>query len=56
MKKTITPLALCLMILLSLQGFAQNDSSRTSPNIKLVADSSYNANDTITIGNIIIVK
>jgi len=56
MKKTITPLALCLMILLSLQGFAQNDSSRTSPSIKLVADSSYNANDTITIGNIIIVK
>ena len=56
MKKTITPLALCLMILLSLQGFAQNDSSRTSPSIKLVADSSYNANDTISIGNMIIVK
>ena len=56
MKKIITPLTLCLMMLLSLQSFAQNDSSRTSPSIKLVADSSNNANDTITIGNIIIVK
>jgi len=56
MKKTITPLTLCLMMLLSLQSFAQNDSSRTSPNIKLVDDSSYNANDTISIGNMIIVK
>ena len=56
MKKTITPLTLCLMMLLSLQSFAQNDSSRTSPSIKLVADSSYNANDTISIGNMIIVK
>ena len=56
MKKIITPLTLCLMMLLSLQSFAQNDSSRTSPSIKLVADSSYNANDTISIGNMIIVK
>jgi hypothetical protein len=56
MKKTITPLTLCLMMLLSLQSFAQNDSSRTSPIIKLVADSSFNANDTISIGNMIIVK
>jgi hypothetical protein len=56
MKKTITPLTLCLMMLLSLQSFAQNDSTRTSPSIKLVADSSYNANDTISIGNMIIVK
>jgi len=56
MKKTITPLTLFLMMLLSLQSFAQNDSTRTSPSIKLVADSSYNANDTISIGNMIIVK
>jgi hypothetical protein len=56
MKKIITTLTLCLMMLLSLQSFAQNDSSRTSPSIKLVADSSYNANDTISIGNMIIVK
>ena len=56
MKKTITPLTLCLMMLLSLQSFAQNDSSRTSPNIKLVDDSSYNANDTIKIGDMLIIK
>ena len=54
MKKTITPLTLSLVMLLSLQGFAQNDSSRT--NSKIVSDSSYRANDTITIGNMIIVK
>lgn len=56
MKKIITTLLLSLIILLSLQGFAQNDSSRTSPSIKLVADSSYHANDTITIGNMLIIK
>lgn len=56
MKKIITALTLSLTILLSLQGFAQNDSSRTSPSIKLVADSSYHANDTITIGNMLIIK
>jgi len=56
MKKTIALLTLCLMMLLSLQSFAQNDSSRTSPSIKLVADSSYNANDTINIGDMLIIK
>ena len=56
MKKIITTLTLSLTILLSLQGFAQNDSSRTSPSIKLVADSSYHANDTIKIGNMLIIK
>lgn len=56
MKKIITTLLLSLIILLSLQGFAQNDSSRTSPSIKLVADSSFNTNDTITIGNMLIIK
>jgi len=54
MKKTITPLTLSLVMLLSLQGFTQNDSSRT--NSKIVSDSSYRANDTISIGNMIIVK
>ena len=54
MKKTIALLTLCLMMLLSLPSFAQNDSSRT--NSKIVPDSSYRANDTITIGNMIIVK
>ena len=56
MKKIITPLALSLVMLLSLQGFTQNDSSRTNSSIKLLADSSFSANDTITIGNMIIVK
>ena len=54
MKKTITPLTLCLMMLLSLQGFAQNDSTRASTTI--ASDSSYRANDTITVGNMIIIK
>jgi len=56
MKKIITTLILSLTILLSLQGFAQNDSSRTSPSIKLLADSSFSANDTIKIGNMLIIK
>ncbi len=56
MKKIITPLTLSLLVLLSLQSFAQNDSSRTNPTLKLVADSSFNANDTITIGNMLIIK
>jgi len=56
MKKTIAPLTLCLMMLLSLQSFAQYDSTRTSPSIKLVADSNYNANDTIKIGDMLIIK
>ena len=56
MKKIIAPLTLSLLILLSLQSFAQNDSSRTSPSIQLVADSSFHANDTIKIGNMLIIK
>ena len=62
MKKIITslttkiPLTFSLLVLISLQSFAQNDSSRTSPSIKLVRDSSFGGNDTITIGNMIIVK
>ena len=56
MKKTITTLTLCLMMLLSLQSFAQNDSSRTNPSIKLVADSSFKANDTIRVGDMLIIK
>jgi hypothetical protein len=54
MKKTITPLTLCLMMLSSLQSFAQNDSTRTSTTIS--SDSSYRVNDTIRIGNMIIIK
>jgi len=56
MKKTIALLTLCLMMLLSLQSFAQNDSSRTNPSIKLVADNSFSANDTIRIGDMLIIK
>lgn len=56
MKKIIRPLALCLLILLKIQGFAQNDSTKISTSIKLASDSSLNANDTIKIGNLLIVK
>jgi len=56
MKKTIALLTLCLMMLLSLQSFAQNDSSRTNSSIKLVADNSFSANDTIRIGDMLIIK
>ena len=56
MKKIVAPLTTCLMILLSFQGFAQNDSTRTNPTFKLVSDSSFSANDTIKIGNMFIVK
>ncbi len=56
MKKIIALLTLSLSILFSLQSFAQNDSSKTSPSIQLVADSSFSANDTIKIGNMLIIK
>ncbi len=56
MKKIIALLTLSLSILFSLQSFAQNDSSKTSPSIQLVADSSFHANDTIKIGNMLIIK
>ena len=54
MKKIIVALTLSASMLLSLSVLAQNDSSRAST--KIVSDSSYRANDTITIGNMIIVK
>jgi hypothetical protein len=54
MKKTITTLTACFLMAFSFSALAQNDSSRT--NYKIVSDSSYRANDTITIGNMIIVK
>lgn len=50
MKKTIIPLTLSLMILLSLQGFAQNDSTKTNAN-KIIIES-----DTIRIGDMLIIK
>ena len=54
MKKAITTLTACFLMAFSLTALAQNDSSRTST--RLASDSSYRANDTITIGNMIIVK
>ena len=54
MKKTITTLTACFLMAFSFSALAQNDSSKTSTTI--VSDSSYRANDTITIGNMIIVK
>ncbi len=56
MKKIIALLTLSVSILFSLKSFAQNDSSKTSPSIQLVADSSFHANDTIKIGNMLIIK
>jgi hypothetical protein len=50
MKKTISPLTLSLVMLLSLQGFAQNDSTKTNAN-KIIIES-----DTIRIGNMLIIK
>ena len=54
MKKTFLPLSLCLLIGFSLPVLAQNDSSRTSPKVKVLSDSIES--DTITIGNMLIVK
>jgi len=50
MKKIITPLTLSLVMLLSLQGFAQNDSTKTDAN-KIIIES-----DTIRIGDMLIIK
>jgi len=54
MKKIITTLTTCFLMAISLTALAQSDSSRT--NSKIVLDSAYRGNDTITIGNMIIVK
>lgn len=54
MKKTITTLTACFLMAFSLTALAQNDSSRAST--KIVLDSAYRGDDTITIGNMIIVK
>ncbi len=56
MKKTFLPLSLCLLIGFSLPVLAQNDSSRTSPKVKVLSDSIQIESDTITIGNMLIVK
>ena len=54
MKKTFLPLSLSILIGFSLPVLAQNDSSRSSP--KVLSDSIQIESDTITIGNMLIVK
>jgi hypothetical protein len=54
MKKTFLLLSLCILISFSLPVLAQNDSSRTNPTTKVLSDSIQS--DTITIGNMLIIK
>ena len=54
MKKTFLPISVCFLMCFSIQVLAQNDSSRTSP--KVLSDSIQIKSDTITIGNMLIVK
>ena len=56
MKKTFLPLSLSILIGFSLPVLAQNDSSRTSPKVKVLSDSIQIESDTIAIGNMLIVK
>ena len=54
MKKTFLPISVCFLMCFSIQVLAQNDSSRTSH--KVLSDSIQIKSDTITIGNMLIVK
>ena len=56
MKKTFLPLSLCILMSFSLPVLAQNDSSRTSPKVKVLSDSIQIESDTIAIGNMLIIK
>ena len=56
MKKTFLLLSFCFLMGYSLPVLAQNDSSRTSPPNKVLSDSIQIENDTITIGNMLIIK
>ena len=56
MKKTFLPLSVCFLMCFSIQVLAQNDSSRTSPTAKVLSDSIQIKSDTITIGNMLIIK
>lgn len=56
MKKTFLTLSVCFLMSFSLPILAQNDSSRTSPKVKVLSDSIQIKTDTITIGNMLIVK
>jgi hypothetical protein len=56
MKKTFLLLSACFLMCFSIQVFAQSDSSRTSPAAKVLSDTIIKSNDTIAIGNMLIVK
>ena len=56
MKKPFLLLSVCFLICFSNQVLAQNDSSRTSPTAKVLSDSIYKENDTVVIGNMLIIK
>ena len=56
MKKRFLPLSVCFLMCFSFPVLAQNDSSRTSPKAKVLSDSIQIKSDTITIGNMLIVK
>ena len=56
MKKALLLLTVSILMGFSLKALAQNDSSRTSPKVKVLSDSIQIESDTITIGNMIIVK
>ena len=56
MKKTFLLLTTCILMGFSLPVLAQNDSSRTSPKVKVLSDSIQIESDTIAIGNMLIIK
>ena len=56
MKKTFLPLSACFLMCFSIQVFAQSDSSRTSYAVTVLSDTILKSNDTIVIGNMLIVK
>jgi hypothetical protein len=56
MKKALSLLIVSILMGFSLKALAQNDSSGSSPKVKELSDSIQIESDTITIGNMIIVK
>jgi len=56
MKKTLLLLSVCVLMGYSFPVLAQNDSSRTNPTNKVLSDSIQIESDTITIGNMLIIK
>ncbi len=56
MKKALSLLIVSILMGFSLKALAQNDSSRSSPKVKELSDSIQIESDTITIGNMLIIK